>query len=78
MEFTDRHLKGLIGREPDVGIAMLAELARRLRTLTEKYADLVRQHPSDGSESPGIDGAIGDEAVLGPIEYALRDDERHR
>lgn len=70
MELTDRHLRGLIGRDPEVALAMLAELARRLRALTEDFAALRRQAPAVGVAGD-VDEGIDPGAVLGPIEYAL-------
>ena len=70
MELTDRHIKGLIGREPDVAIAMLAELARGLRALTDEYAKMIRQHGAP-TTSDDLEPS-GDESILGPIEYPLR------
>lgn len=70
MELTDRHLHGLIGRDPQVAVAMLAELARRLRTLTEQYAALTKAAPP-AAAAADIDDGIDPDAVLGPIEYAL-------
>ena len=63
LELTDRHLKALIGREPDVAIAMLAELARRLRTITADYGEMIREQ--GGTVDTHHD-------ILGPIEFALR------
>ena len=76
MELSDRHLKGLIGRDPDVAIAMLAELARRLRTMTEAFGEFVRRSPEGAAMAGAVGVSSGDEQILGPIEYALRADEQ--
>ena len=68
MEFTDRHLKALIGREPEVAISMLAELARRLRTLTEDYGTMIRQASAGGDQAIPADQR-NNESILAPIEY---------
>ena len=57
LELTDRHLKGLLANDADVALAMIAELARRLRSLTHDYAEAIH----DSSES--VHGH-----VLGPID----------
>jgi CRP-like cAMP-binding protein len=57
LELTDRHLKGLLANDADVALAMIAELARRLRSLTHDYAEAMH----DSSDS--VHGH-----VLGPID----------
>lgn len=72
MELSERHLKALIGRDPDVALAMLAELARRLRALTEDFARVVQRSPEAAAIVGELDRSMGDEQILGPIEYAIR------
>ena len=76
MEFTDRHLKALIGRDPEVATAMLSELARRLKTITEDYGELVRRSPEAAAIAGDAGLSIADEQILGPIEYAVRQDSQ--
>ena len=73
LEFSRRHLEGLISANPKVAIDMLAELATRLREATEALAAVLRSSP-DASEHAGRLGfqvASDDVPHLGPIEYAL-------
>lgn len=74
MEFTDRHLRGLIANDPAVAMSMLAELAQRLRSTTHEYAEYVRRHEHGVEVAGDMSGSIGDDAILGPIEYALKAD----
>ncbi len=60
-ELRQEDLLGLLRRRPDVGISMLAELARRLRRTTER---LERQE--EAREQPGH-WLIAEDDYLGPI-----------
>jgi CRP-like cAMP-binding protein len=45
LEFSRSHLRGLIHGDPEVGIAILAELATRLRDLTDLIAAMIEASP---------------------------------
>jgi CRP-like cAMP-binding protein len=64
LEFSRRHLDGLIAANPQVAIDMLAELATRLRRATEALAEMV------AAQQAGHDTA--DPHHLGAIEYAMQ------
>lgn len=74
MEFTDRHLMALIGREPAVAVAMLAELATRLRDTTAHLAETIRHSPEVAGIGEQAGYTTGNATILGPIEYALVSD----
>lgn len=61
MEITRDDLEVLISEEPKIALAMLAELARRLRKTTNLLA------AAEGDTTPHLDH-------LGPIEYPPRSD----
>jgi len=45
LEFSRSHLRGLIHGDPEVGIAILAELATRLRELTDLVGAMIEASP---------------------------------
>ena len=49
---------------------MLAELARRLRTLTEDYGTMIRAEASAGGDQAVPAAQQNNESILAPIEYA--------
>jgi len=63
LELSRSHLHGLIGSNPQAAIDMLAELATRLRHVTEVLAKM--------TESESAEAAKPDAHHLGAIEYAL-------
>ena len=59
LELSRNHLDGLIGANPRVAIDMLAELATRLRGVTERLAEVLdTQQPDADPSSPNHFGAI--------------------
>lgn len=74
LELRRDHLRGLIHANPDVAMAMLAELSIRLQRLSEVTADLLRSSPeaAAAAESKGLTVAPGPSlGDLGPIEWGL-------
>jgi CRP-like cAMP-binding protein len=75
LEMSPRHLQGLIASDPEVAMAMLSELGRRLRRATQSLAAVLDAHPEAVGEveSLGITVEVAQPIeVLGPIEYALQ------
>ena len=68
LELTRRHLHGLIGGNPDVALAMLAELAHRLRTTSEALSAAIVTSPeaAAAARAHGF-AAAHDEEVYGSI-----------
>lgn len=79
LEFSRRHLEGLIGANPQVAIDMLAELARRLREATEALADVIRSSETAAAEARklGLQSTEGPLPYLGPIDCALQRPDNH-
>lgn len=74
LEFSRRHLEGLIAANPQVAMGMLAELATRLRQTTEALADVIASSAEAADEATrlGLQKAAGQKTPdLGAIEYAL-------
>lgn len=74
LQFARSHLRGLIHSDPEVAMAVLAELSRRLRDLTETVAEMIEASPEAEAvaRSRGITrGTDGPPAPLGPIEFPL-------
>lgn len=73
LEFSRRHLEGLIASNPSVAIEMMAELARRLQSTTAALAEVLRT-PEAAAHAARLGMEIVDREAphLGPIEYALR------
>jgi CRP-like cAMP-binding protein len=55
LEFSRSHLRGLIHGDPEVGLAILAELATRLRELTDLVAAMMEASP----EADAVARAMG-------------------
>jgi CRP-like cAMP-binding protein len=79
LEFSRRHLEGLIGANPQVAIDMLAELARRLREATEALADVIRSSETAAAEARklGLQSTEGPLPHLGPIDCAVQRPDDH-
>lgn len=75
LEFSRRHLEGLIASNPQVAVDMLAELATRLRETSEALAEVIASSPDAANEAHRLGltkAAIVEPPHLGAIEYALQ------
>ena len=74
LEFSRRHLEGLIASNPQVAMDMLAELAIRLRVATEALAQVIRSSEEAATEAHklGLQGTEGPPPHLAAIDHALR------
>lgn len=75
LEFSRRHLEGLIAANPQLAIDMLRELARRLRGTTEILAEVIESSPQAAAAAHRLGLTKIDQEQpphLGAIEYALQ------
>lgn len=73
LQLSRDHLRGLIHANPDVALAMLAEMSNRLRKLTELIADLVDASPetAQNARERGVEFTPGVDTYLGLYEWGL-------
>ena len=74
LQLSRDHLRGLIHGNPDVAIAMLAEMSRRLRRLTDSLTSLLTASPeaAEVGRGHGLEAASNAPPVaLGPIEWGI-------
>lgn len=74
LEFSRRHLEGLIASNPQVAMDMLAELAMRLRVTTDALAEVIRSSEEAAIEARklGLQRTEGPLPHLAAIDHALR------
>lgn len=75
LEFSQRHLEGLIAANPQVAMDMLGELATRLRETTEALAEVIASSADAAKEARrlGLEKAAGiAQPHLAAIEHALQ------
>lgn len=74
LEFSRRHLEGLIASNPQVAMDMLAELAKRLRVATDALAEVIRSSEEAATEAHklGLQRTEGPLPHLAAIDHALR------
>ncbi len=74
LEFSRRHLEGLIASNPQVAMDMLAELAMRLRVTTDALAEVIRSSEEAAIEARklGLQRTEGPRPHLAAIDHALR------
>jgi CRP/FNR family transcriptional regulator/CRP/FNR family cyclic AMP-dependent transcriptional regulator len=74
LEFSRSHLQGLIHSDPEVAMAILAELSTRLRRLTEKVVAIIDASPEAAAAAREVGISARAESApsrLGSIEHAL-------
>jgi CRP-like cAMP-binding protein len=74
LQLSRDHLRGLIHANPDAGLAMLAELSRRLRRATQALEGILRASPEAAAWAKGQGIAASEAAVehgLEAIEWGM-------
>jgi CRP/FNR family cyclic AMP-dependent transcriptional regulator len=74
LQLSRDHLRGLIHSNPDVALAMLAEMSRRLRLLTDLTNEMLSSSPeaAEAARKKGVTAADHDpSADFGPTEWGI-------